>query len=151
MLCGAILDGAIICAILMIINRDESPDFWPAVGCALIASILGFGVERGITLGTGNQLLGFGAQLIVMGIAVAASFVIVFSSEIGKACLGGAMFVGIKLVLIIIFVLAFSTIRQPESSSAHRGSRILTISNNLAARLKMLTQGERFVASPSSS
>lgn len=114
MLCSAILDGAIICGILMLINRDESPDFWPACGCALIAAILGlatrFTLIRALEL---PPLVGYGAELIVTSVAVGLSFMIVFSSSFAKSALGGAIYFGIKVALILIFAFAFASVAQP--------------------------------------
>lgn len=110
MLCAAIIDGAIICGILMVINQDESPDFWPAVGCALIAAILGTAANYGLSLATGMPLAGAFAALVVSSIAVAASFMIVFSAELKRALLGGAIYFGIKIVLIFVWAFAFASV-----------------------------------------
>lgn len=103
MLCAAIIDRVIICGILMVIHQDEAPDFWPAVTCALVAANLGWLANFGVTAATEALLWGVFTSLRVSPLAVAASFMIVFSAELTRALWGRAIYVGIKIVLIFVY------------------------------------------------
>jgi hypothetical protein len=105
---GLLLDGAIICGIVMLINQDETPDFWPAVGCALVTAIIGAVAFYGVGIPTESDLMGGLVAAVVMGITVAISLMLVFSSTAGRASIGGVIFTGYKIGFSVLMAVVFA-------------------------------------------
>lgn len=105
---GLLLDGAILCGIVMVVCKDESPDFWPAVGCALVTAVIGFAVSFGVVAATGSIIAAVVAASVVVGIAAAVALALVFSASPGKAALGGTIFMAYKLGISLLFAVVFA-------------------------------------------
>lgn len=106
-MCALLLDALVLTGLVMALNQDnDSPGYLKALLAAFAIGILTFGASLAL-----SSLGGWGLLLIIPAAATAAGLVLWLVFEVApvRAAIGGAIFLGYKIMLAIVFMAMFAT------------------------------------------
>jgi len=105
-MCALLIDALVLTGLVMALNQDsDSPGYGKALAAAFAIGILTFAASMVM-----SPLGAWGLALIIPAAAAAAGLVLwlVFDVAPLRAVIGGAIYLGYKIVLAIVFIGMFS-------------------------------------------